>query len=143
MSVVWAVLPFFVVGAVLAFGSSRALDSMALGDDVARSLGQRVRLVRAVAALSVIVLCGSATAAAGPIWFVGLVVPHISRSLTGPAHRWLLPYSMGLGAILLTVADIIGRVIAHPGELEVGVVTAFLGAPIFVAFVRRRKIAEL
>jgi iron complex transport system permease protein len=143
MSVVWTILPFVVVGAALAIGSSRALDSMALGDDVARSLGQRVRLVRAVAAVSVIVLCGSATAAAGPIWFVGLVVPHVCRSLTGPAHRWLLPYSMCLGAILLTVADIIGRVVAHPGALEVGVVTAFLGGPIFIAFVRRRKLAEL
>jgi iron complex transport system permease protein len=143
LTVVWAVLPFLVVGAALAFGSSRALDSMALGDDVARSLGQRVGLVRAIAALSVVVLCGSATAAAGPIWFVGLVVPHVCRSLTGPAHRWLLPYSMCFGAILLTVADVIGRVVAHPGEIEVGVVTAFLGAPIFIAFVRRRKLAEL
>jgi iron complex transport system permease protein len=143
MDVVWTVLPFFVVGGLLAFGSSRSLDSMALGDDVARSLGQRVAWVRAVAAVAVIVLCGSATAAAGPIWFVGLVVPHIARSLTGPAHRWLMPYSVLLGAILLTVADVIGRVVTRPGELEVGVVTAFLGAPIFIAFVRRRKLAEL
>ena len=90
-----------------------------------------------------VLLCGGATAAAGPIWFVGLTVPHVVRSITGPDHRWLLPYSMLLGAIFLTAADIIGRVIVRPGELEVGIVTAVLGAPIFIAFVRRRRIAEL
>jgi iron complex transport system permease protein len=143
MQVVAALLPFFVLGTVLALGSARALDSMALGEDVARGLGQRVGVVRAVAAGAVVLLCGAATAAAGPIWFVGLVVPHAARSLTGPAHRWLLPYSMLFGAALLTIADTIGRVVVRPGELEVGVVTAFLGAPIFIAFVRRRRIAEL
>ena len=88
-------------------------------------------------------LCGGATAAAGPIAFVGLTVPHVARAITGPDHRWLLPYSMFLGAILLVMADVLGRIIARPGELEVGIITAFLGAPVFIAFVRRRKIAEL
>ena len=138
-----SVAPFILVGMVMALLSGRALNGMALGEDVARSLGQRVGYVRAVAALSVVFLCGGATAAAGPIWFVGLVVPHAARSLAGPAHRWLLPYSLLLGAALLTIADTVGRMVVRPGELEVGVVTAFLGAPIFIAFVRRRKIAEL
>jgi iron complex transport system permease protein len=143
IDVAWQVLPFLVLGAVLAIGCSRALNGLALGDDVARSLGQRVALVRALAAGSVVLLCGAATAAAGPIWFVGLTVPHVARAITGPDHRWLLPYSMVIGAILLVGADIVGRVVVRPGELEVGIVTAFIGAPVFIAFVRRRRIAEL
>jgi iron complex transport system permease protein len=137
------VLPFLIVGAVLALASARSLNGLALGEDVARALGQRVGWVRAIAALSVILLCGASTAAAGPILFVGLTVPHVARAITGPDHRWLLPYSMLIGAVLLMVADVIGRVIVRPGELEVGIVTAFVGAPVFIAFVRRRRIAEL
>jgi iron complex transport system permease protein len=136
-------LPFLVLGAILALASSRALDGLALGEDVARSLGQRVGIVRAIAAAAVVLLCGAATAAAGPIWFVGLTVPHVARAITGPDHRWLLPYSMLLGAVLLLAADVIGRFVVRPGELEVGIVTAFIGAPVFIAFVRRRRIAEL
>lgn len=143
LDVAWSVLPFLAVGAVLALGSGRALNGLALGEDVAASLGQRVGLVRAAAALSVVLLCGASTAAAGPIWFVGLTVPHVVRSITGPDHRWLLPYSLLVGATFLTVADVIGRVVVRPGELEVGIVTAAVGAPIFIAFVRRRRIAEL
>jgi iron complex transport system permease protein len=143
LEVAGAVAPFIFGGIVLALLSARALDGMALGEDVARSLGQRVGYVRAVAALSVVLLCGGATAAAGPIWFVGLTVPHVVRSITGPDHRWLLPCSMLVGATFLTVADIIGRVVVRPGELEVGIVTAVVGAPVFIAFVRRRRIAEL
>ncbi len=138
-----AVAPFIGVGIVLALLTGRALNGLALGEDVARSLGQRVGYVRAISALSVVLLCGGATAAAGPIWFVGLTVPHVVRSITGPDHRWLLPYSMLVGAIFLTAADVIGRVIVRPGELEVGIVTAMVGAPIFIAFVRPRRIAEL
>jgi iron complex transport system permease protein len=137
------VAPFLLGGMVLALASARALNGMALGDDVARSLGQRVGIIRAVAASSVMLLCGAATAAVGPIWFVGLTVPHVARAIAGPDHRWLLPYALVLGAILLMVADVIGRVVVRPGELEVGIVTAFLGAPVFIAFVRRRRIAEL
>jgi len=143
LSITLTLLPFFVVGALLAFASSRALDSMALGDDVARSLGQRVGRARALAFLAIVLLSGSATAAAGPIWFVGLIVAHIARSLTGGNHRWLLPYAAVIGAVLLTFCDVIGRVLARPGELEVGIVTAFLGGPLFIAFVRRKRIAEL
>jgi iron complex transport system permease protein len=138
-----AVAPFLLVGAALALGVGRGLDGLALGDDVARSLGQRIAWTRAAAAASVVLLCGAATAAAGPIWFVGLTVPHVARAITGPRHRWLLPYSMLTGAAFLTAADVIGRVAARPSEIEVGVITAFVGAPIFIAFVRRRRIAEL
>jgi iron complex transport system permease protein len=143
LEVLVQILPFLVLGVVLAIGSSRSLNGLALGEDVARSFGQRVGWVRAVAAASVVLLCGASTAAAGPIWFVGLTVPHVARAVTGPDHRWLLPYSMLMGAILVVLADVLGRVLVRPGELEVGIVTAFLGAPVFIAFVRRRRIAEL
>lgn len=137
------VAPFLVVGALLALGSARSLNSMSLGDDVARSLGLRVGLARLVSAVSVVLLCGAATAAAGPIGFVGLTVPHVARSITGPDYRWILPYSAVLAPILLLGADIVGRVVARPGELQVGIVTALVGAPFFVALVRRRSLAQL
>lgn len=137
------VLPFLAVGAVLALGSARALDALALGDDVARSLGQRVGITRAVAALSVVVLSGAAVAATGPIGFVGLTIPHVARAICGPDHRWLLPWSAVLGPILLLGSDVVGRLVARPGELQVGIVTAIIGAPCFVLLVRRRRLVEL
>lgn len=143
LDVAAAALPFLVAGVVLGLASAGPLNGLALGDDLARSLGLRISLVRATVAASVVLLCGAATAAAGPIWFIGLAVPHVARSLTGPDHRWMLPASMLLGAVALTVADIVGRVVVRPGEIEVGIVTAFVGAPVFIAFVRRRRIAEL
>lgn len=135
--------PFIVVGAVMALVSGRVLNALALGDDVARSLGQKVGLARIFSAASVVLLVGAATAAAGPIGFVGLTVPHVARAITGPDYRWVLPYSAVLAPILLLGSDIIGRVIARPGEVQVGIVTALIGAPFFVALVRRRKLAEL
>jgi iron complex transport system permease protein len=137
------VLPFIAVGTVLALGSARSLNALALGDDVARSLGQRVALARIVSALAVVVLCGGAVAAAGPIAFVGLTVPHVARAICGPDYRWVLPWSMVLAPVLLLGADLVGRLVARPGELQVGIVTALLGAPFFIALVRRRKLAEL
>ena len=137
------VLPFVAVGVVLALASARSLNVLALGEDVARSLGQRVQLARAVAALAVVVLCGAAVAAAGPIAFVGLTVPHVARAICGPDHRWVLPWSMLLAPILLLGADVLGRVLVRPGELQVGIVTAAVGAPFFIALVRRRKLVEL
>jgi iron complex transport system permease protein len=116
---------------------------LALGDDVARSLGQRIAWVRAIAAVSVVVLAGTATAAAGPIVFVGLTIPHVARAITGPDHRWLLAYSAVLAPVLLVGADVLGRVTARPGEVQVGIITALVGAPVFVALVRRRNLAEL
>jgi iron complex transport system permease protein len=137
------VLPFVGVGTILALGSARALNALALGEDVARSLGQRVGPARAVAALSVVVLSGAAVAAAGPIAFIGLTIPHVARAICGPDHRWLLPWSMVLGPILLLGSDVVGRLVTRPGELQVGIVTAIIGAPCFVLLVRRRRLAEL
>jgi iron complex transport system permease protein len=142
-TVVAQVLPFLVVGLALAVASARHLNVLALGDDLARTLGQRVQLARVLAAVAVIVLCGAATAACGPIAFVGLTVPHVARAICGSDYRWILPWSIVLGPVLLLGADILGRVVARPGELQVGIVTALLGAPFFIALVRRRKLAEL
>ncbi|SEQ57415.1 iron complex transport system permease protein [Devosia sp. YR412] len=143
MDVVTQVAPFLAVGIVLALFTARMLDGLSMGEDVARSLGQNVNRSRAVAGLAAVVLAGGATAAAGPIAFVGLTVPHVARAITGPNYRWILPYSMLLAPILLLGADIIGRIIAPPGEVQVGIVTAVIGAPFFIALVRRRKLASL
>lgn len=136
-------LPFLVTGALLAAISARGLDALALGDDLARSLGRRVGATRAVTAAGIVLLVGGAVAAAGPIGFVGLTVPHVARSLVGATHRWLLPYSAVLGAVLVVAADTLGRVIARPGEVQAGIITALLGAPFFVFLVRRQRVAAL
>ncbi|GLY43960.1 iron ABC transporter permease [Amycolatopsis sp. NBRC 101858] len=136
-------VPFIAVGVVLALVAARMLNALALGEDVARSLGQNVPAARLVCALAVIVLCGSATAIAGPIAFVGLTVPHVARLVTGPDHRWLLPYSALLAPLLLLVSDVVGRVVARPAEVQVGIITALLGAPVFVFLVRRRKVVTV
>jgi iron complex transport system permease protein len=141
--IVAQVAPFLAVGIVLALVSARSLNTLALGDDVARSLGQRVHLARGLAAVAVVILCGAATAAAGPIAFVGLTVPHVARAICGPDYRWILPWSLVLAPTLLLSADVVGRVIARPGEVQVGILTAFVGAPFFIALVRRRKLADL
>lgn len=143
MGVFFQVAPFLAVGIVLALASGRMLDGLSMGEDVARSLGQNVGRSRAIAGLAAVILAGGATAAAGPITFVGLTVPHLARAITGPNYRWILPYSMLMAPILLLGADVIGRVLAPPGEVQVGIVTAFLGAPFFIALVRRRKLATL
>jgi iron complex transport system permease protein len=137
------IAPFIAFGAALALLCGPALNAMALGDDVARGLGQRVARARATSALAAVVLCGAATAVAGPIGFVGLVVPHAARLITGPDYRWVLAYSMVLAPILLLGADIIGRVVVRPGELQVGILTAAIGAPFFIWLVRRRDVVEL
>lgn len=137
------VLPFLVVGLVISLLSARALNSLALGDELAAGLGERVALVRAAAALGAVVLCGAATAVAGPIGFVGLVVPHLCRLLIGVDHRWLLPFSTVAGAILLTGSDVVGRLVARPSEVDVGIITALIGAPFFIWIVRRQKVREL
>jgi iron complex transport system permease protein len=142
-SVVLPGLPFLIVGALIVLLAGRVLNSLALGDDVARGLGQNVGLARAVTALGIVLLCGSATALAGPIGFVGLVVPHAVRSLTGPDYRWILPFSAVLAPVLLLVSDIVGRVVLLPGEVPAGIMTALVGAPVFVWLVRRGKGAGL
>ncbi|WP_394248684.1 FecCD family ABC transporter permease [Arthrobacter pityocampae] len=141
--VIGAVAPFLAVGLLLTLAAGRVLNSLALGDDVARGLGQNVPLTRAVTAVGVVLLCGSAVAAAGPIAFVGLVIPHLVRLLVGSDYRWILPFSALLGPVLLLGADIVGRVVLPPGEVQVGIMTAVLGAPVFIWLVRRRRMAEL
>lgn len=134
------VAPFLLVGLVLAATAARGLDALALGDDVARGLGHRIQRVRLAAAVAAIVLTGAAVALAGPIAFVGLAVPHLARALVGTAHRWVLPLSALLGAALVLFADVLGRVIAPPGEVPAGVVTALVGAPVLLWLVRRAKV---
>jgi iron complex transport system permease protein len=141
--IAWQVSPFIIAGAVIALGCGPILNALALGDDVARSLGQKVVTARILAAVAIMLLCGGATAAAGPLGFVGLVVPHIARVITGPDYRWVLPYSMLIAPILLLGSDVIGRLVVRPGELQVGIVTALIGAPAFIALVRRRKMGAL
>jgi iron complex transport system permease protein len=141
--VAWQVAPFIVAGLVLALLNAPALDLLGMGEDVARGLGQRVWPARVVGLVATTLLAGAATAACGPIAFVGLVVPHVVRAFTGPSHRWLVPCSGLLGAVLLLSADVIGRVVARPGELQVGIVLALVGSPFFVALVRRRRTTTL
>jgi iron complex transport system permease protein len=141
--VFWAVAPFILAGALLALGLGPSLNVIALGEDTARALGANLNRTRVLTAVAVTLLCGAATAAVGPIAFVGLAVPHIARTLVGPDQRWLLPYSLVLAPTLLLLADIAGRVIARPGEVQAGLITAFLGAPVFLAVILRRRIVPL
>ncbi|MEU5261454.1 iron chelate uptake ABC transporter family permease subunit [Amycolatopsis sp. NPDC021455] len=136
------ILPFLLAGVVLAIASGPALNSLALGDDVAVALGRRLGPLRLRGALAVTLLTGASVAVAGPIVFLGLIVPHAVRFVIGPDHRWLLPYTAVLAPCLLLAADILGRVMARPGEVRAGVIVAFLGAPFFIHLVRRRKLVE-
>ncbi|WSA85721.1 iron chelate uptake ABC transporter family permease subunit [Micromonospora sp. NBC_01796] len=133
------IAPFLAVGVLLALTLPRQLNAMALGEDVGRSLGVPAVRMRLVAFTSVTLLCGAATAAAGPIGFVGLVIPHAVRLVVGVDQRWVLPYSLLTAPILVLGSDILGRVVARPGELEVGIVTAFVGAPVLLGLVMRRR----
>jgi iron complex transport system permease protein len=126
---------FVAVGLVLAAINTPALNLLNLGDDVARALGANVALSRVVGMTAVTLLAGAATAACGPIAFLGLMVAHLARWLTGPDYRWLVPYAALLGAVVLLVCDVVGRVVVLPGELAAGVVVALLGAPFFAALV--------
>ncbi len=137
------VLPFLGVGFAISLLSARKLNSLALGDDVAAGLGEHVAAARGMASLGAILLCGATTAVCGPIGFLGLVVPHLCRTLIGVDHRWLLPFSAVGGAVLLLGADILGRIVARPGEIDVGIITALIGAPFFIWIVRRQRVREL
>ena len=134
-------LPFLVAGALLVLACARGLDALALGDETARALGHRVGVVRVCAALGATLLVASAVAAAGPIAFVGLAVPHLARRLTSDGHRALLPLSALLGAALLVGADVAGRVVRSPAEVPAGVMTALVGVPVLVVLVRRKATA--
>lgn len=138
-----ALAPVLLVGAVATFACARGMNSLALGDDVATGLGENVVRTRLVTGIGAVVLAGAATAIAGPIGFVGLLVPHACRAIIGTDHRWLLPFVAVVGASLLVLADVVGRVVARPEEVDVGVVTAIIGAPFFIWIVRRHKVREL
>ena len=143
LGVFWQVLPFLLAGLVMAAATAPGLNVLQLGDDVARSLGLRPARHKALGIGAVMFLTGAATAACGPIAFVGLVVPHVARFLAGVDYRWILPYAALLGALVVLLTDILGRVMAPPGELQVGIVMALVGGPAFVLLVRRAKLVTL
>ncbi len=128
---------------MIAIASTPSLNVISLGEDVARSLGTNIAMSRTIGIVAITLLTGAATAACGPIAFIGLVVPHVARAITGPDYRWLVPYAGLLGGLMLVMSDVIGRVVVRPGELQVGIVLAVVGAPFFIALVRRRKLASL
>ena len=137
------IAPVLVAGAVICLVMARGMNSLALGDELATGLGVNVLRSRLISSAGAVILCGAATAIAGPIGFVGLVVPHVCRMLMGTDHRWLLPFSALGGAALLVAGDVVGRLVARPSEIDVGIVTALIGAPVFIWMVRRQKVREL
>lgn len=139
---VW-VAPLAAVGAVLALVNAFGLNTLALGDEVARSLGTRVRTTRITGIVAITLLVGPATAVCGPIALLGLVAPHAARAVVGPDQRWLVPCAGLVGAIVLLAADTTGRVVQEHGELQVGIVTAFIGAPVLLSITRRRRLVAL
>ncbi len=140
--VVWAG-PLILVGLLLGFACARSLNALALGDELAGALGTRIAVTRVLVVLAVTLLAGTSVAAAGPIGFVGIMVPHAVRWFTGPDQRWVLAYSVIVGPIFLLLADILGRVALPNGELRVGIVTGVIGAPVLIALVRRRRVISL
>jgi iron complex transport system permease protein len=142
-STIVQVLPFIGGGVLLALALGRQLNALGLGDESATSMGAKPNRIRLLGMLAITLLCGAATAASGPIGFLGLAVPYAARLFTGSDHRWILAYSVVLGPALLLASDVLGRVLVAPAELPVGVVTAFLGAPLFIAICRRRRLSAL
>ncbi len=136
-------IPFLVIGMVIALFTAPALNALALGDEVATGLGVRTGTLRLFAALGGVLLCGAATALAGPIGFIGLLATHVVRLIIGPDIRFILPMSALAGAIILTVSDVCGRLLGSPGELEVGILTAFIGAPILILITMKAKMRAL
>jgi iron complex transport system permease protein len=143
LEVVGSIVWFIVAGAVLAIGLARPLNAIGLGDDAAAALGVKVGRTRAVAGVAIVLLCGTAVAAIGPIAFVGLVVPHAMRAIVGPDQRWLMIGCALAGPALLVGCDTVGRIIARPGEVQVGIMTAAIGGPAFVFLVRRARMVQL
>lgn len=138
--VVGEIWPFLAVGVVLVLAVARGLDALALGEDVAKGLGQNVATVRIVGGIGATILTGAGVAAAGPIAFVGLAVPHIARAVVGSDHRWVLPMAALIGPVMLLVSDVVGRVVFPPSEVPAGVMTALIGVPFLVALVRRKAV---
>lgn len=143
LEVFYYVAPFLGLGVVGMLLLGHQLNILSMGDDTAKSLGMRTGRMRALITILVVLLAGASVAAAGPIGFVGLAVPHIVRTITGPDYRWVLIFSLIVGPLLLLSADIAGRVVARPSEVQVGIVTAILGAPFLIGLARQRRIAEL
>jgi iron complex transport system permease protein len=143
LSVFWQVLPFLLVGLLLAAMTTPGLNLLQLGDDAAASLGLSPWRQKVMGVAAVMLLAGAATAACGPIGFVGLVVPHLARRLGGVDYRWVVPYSGLLGGLLVLTADIIGRLVVRPAELQVGIVMALIGGPAFVLLVRRTRVVRI
>lgn len=136
-------IPFLLVGILIALFSAPALNALALGDEVAKGLGVRTGSLRLIAAFGGVLLCGAATALAGPIGFIGLLATHLIRLVIGPDLRYIIPMAALSGAIILMISDVCGRLIGSPGELEVGVVTAFIGAPILILLTMKTKMRAL
>lgn len=143
LEIIWPVLPLLGIALVLTLIISRTLNAMALGDELAASQGVRLVRTRVLTVIAITLLAGGATAIAGPISFVGLMVPHVARWIVGPDQRWIFAYSLLLAPSLLLASDVLGRVVMAPSEIPVGIVTAFVGAPVLVALVRRRKASGL
>lgn len=132
-----AVLPYLAVGWVLALIMSGKMNVLSMGEDVAKGLGLNIVLLKLVLGLAIILLAGGSVAVAGPIGFIGIVVPHLTRSIVGIDHRWLIPFSGLFGAVLLIAADVISRYILMPREVPVGVMTAIIGTPFFIYIARK------
>nr|WP_234974199.1 iron chelate uptake ABC transporter family permease subunit [Williamsia sterculiae] len=143
LSLTGSISPFVMVGLLLAFAVTPSLNAMAMGDDVARALGANITRTRVLGLVAVTLMCGGATAAAGPIGFVGLMIPHLARRIVGTDQRWIMAYSLVGGPILVLLADIAGRLIVRPGEMPAGVVTAFVGAPVLIVMIRRARVSGL
>lgn len=137
------VLPFLALGTLLALAGARLLNTLALGDDVARGLGRRTTRDRIVLGLAIVLLSGGTTALAGPIAFIGLIVPHGVRALVGSDYMRILPLSAVLGAVLLVSADVVGRVVLPPAEVQVGIMSAVIGVPFFLLLVKRGRMGSL
>lgn len=136
-------LPFLALGGVVALAAGPMLNALALGDDVARGMGRTIWRDRLVIGVAIILLAGTATALAGPIAFVGLIVPHAVRFIVGPDYRRILPLSIGYGAALTVAADVVGRVILPPAEVQVGIMSAIIGVPVFLWVIRRGRLGGL
>lgn len=143
LDVLAQVAPFMAVGLLIAAVGSPGLNMLQLGDDVARSLGLRPTRHKVGGVLAVMLLAGGATAVCGPIAFVGLVVPHVARFLAGVDYRWVIPYAGLVGALLVLLADVVGRLVVPPGELQAGIVMALVGGPVFIVLVRRLRMVRL
>lgn len=135
--------PFLIIGFIISMFISGYLNNLALGDEAATALGTNVVITRSVGALASVLLCGATTALAGPIGFVGLIIPHLVRLIYGSEMGKILPLSFLGSGILLLLSDVIGRIIGSPGETEVGIITAVFGAPFFIFAIRKGRVKSL